>query len=759
LNFAGPVRLAALIEYIASRLEVKFLYSSELADREVTVHTPAEVPVASLYALLSSVLRGEGLAIVDADVPGWKRIVDARDMLPYAPAGEAPRVLQERGSASPVTQVFVLRNVAAQSFSTVIRPFLSQAGANVLAINETNVLVVTDYAPNVETVRKILELVDRPAGESSYEVYPVRFQPSGTLVEQVRAILGLQTAAPPGGAAAPSPGVQLFEDVVGNRIVIAGDRTLVTRAKALLAQLDVSAGTQFQVYRLRHLTAERLDKIVQGALAPQDAERAYQSTIDEEGNLLVVRTTPEIHRQIDGLIRELDVAGDAADSPIRFYKLKNASAIDVLYTLLALQEAYGIGGPATLGGLPLGGLTPLGTLGGLGLSTVPGLLPGQVQPFGLGGLGAATLGMQGRAEAEPLPTTRLPLTPGDEGAAADEFLPDQTNPLAMALPSSLGLGIGGAGGVATLPGGARVSADISTNSLIVVAPANVHPMYARLIESLDQRRPQVLIEAKIIAIDTTDNYALGVEVSAGDREGASRLFKFTSFGLSEVNPTTGALRVIPSLGFNGTLVDPDVADVVVQALASHTRAKVLAAPKILVNDNSTGKLESVVTVPFLSVNASETVSTTSLGGDQEAGTIITVTPHINEDDHLHLEFDVEFSTFTGTGTASLPPPRQIDRVGSTVTIPDGQTVIVGGLKRVGESNSFTGVPWAELIPIVRELTSLTDDDVETTSFFLFIRPKILRDTRFGDLRFLSERETSRAGISGEYPASRPVPIP
>ncbi|NNE00379.1 MAG: hypothetical protein HKN47_23925, partial [Pirellulaceae bacterium] len=187
----------------------------------------------------------------------------------------------------------------------------------------------------------------------------------------------------------------------------------------------------------------------------------------------------------------------------------------------------------------------------------------------------------------------------------------------------------------------------------------------------------------------------------------------------------------------------------------HTRARVLAAPKILVNDNSTGKLESVVSVPFSSVNASETVSTTSLGGDQQAGTIITATPHINEDDHLQLEFDVEFSTFSGTGTENLPPPRQIDRVGSTVTIPDGKTVIVGGLKRIGDSHTFSGLPWAENIPVIRELTSRTNDSKTTTSFFLFIRPVVLRDSQFADLRFLSDKEADKACLPGDYPVSHP----
>ena len=91
--------------------------------------------------------------------------------------------------------------------------------------------------------------------------------------------------------------------------------------------------------------------------------------------------------------------------------------------------------------------------------------------------------------------------------------------------------------------------------------------------------------------------------------------------------------------------------------------------------------------------------------------------------------------------------------------PDGKTVVVGGLKRINEAETFTGVPWTEKIPVIRELTSLTTKQETTTSFFLFIRPKILRDSRFRDLRYLSDIDTQDANLSADYPESHPILIP
>jgi general secretion pathway protein D len=765
ITLQGSVKLDALVGFISQRIGIKFEYSDEIAARTITIRTPEEIPVASLPQLLGSVLRTERLVLADSDTPGWKRIVEAKDMKRFAVPGNNIQTVASKGPATVVTQVFVLQAIEVAGLNEVLQPFLSGPEASIIAVPSANSIVVTDYASSVKTIADLLDLIDSPESEGVYKIYEANYQTTQSLSDQVKGILATQSST--SGSDNKSSRVRLFTSPVGNRIVVAGNVDLVNRAIDLMKQLDVSLGMTTVVYRIRNTTAERVDKLIKGFVEPPNDDSSYQTTVDEDGNLLVVRGSAEVHRQIEKLIAELDTAVDAEDSPIQYYKLRNASAIDVLYSLLALQDAYGTGG---FNNGMQGAFNSAFGGGGFGF-------PGMMSPMGMQGM-----------NQNGMAVVPLPLAPNDSNR--QPIVPQQQNPMARPTTASGpgnaagmqsgnnqngfmgngqtggqtaggfgGAGFGGAGGgsggVATLPGGARVSADISTNSLIVYAPSSIQQLYAKLIEQLDQRRPQVLIEAQIIAVNTSDNYTLGVELSGGDRNGVKRLFEFTSFGLSEVNPINGALRIIPGTGFNGTLVDPDVADAVVRALAQHSRARVLAAPKILVNDNSTGKLESVRSVPFASINASQTVSTTSLGGDQQAGTIITVTPHINEDDHLQLDFDVEFSTFTGTGAAGLPPARQIDRVGSSVTIPDGQTIVVGGLKRISGDQSFTGVPFLEKIPIIRDLTSLTSDNRSSVSFFLFIKPMVLRDSHFGDLRYLSDTEAVKAEIPGAFPTSQP----
>lgn len=770
LNLEGNIKLQALLELVEARLKWNLIYDAKIGDRPINVRAPNELPADALPALLSSVLRMENLALVDADIPGWRRIVDAGAMLGLAKPGDPQDVLERDGVATPVTRAFVLKHLNAEQVTTVVRPFLSKTGSNMLPVPKTKTVVVTDFAPVLLTVERLLELLDQPPGEAQYRVYSVKNLPSGKLADQVKSMLGVGDAADNQGAASVAT-VGLFDEARTNQIVVVGTENQVNRALQLLERFDVSLGLNTVVYRLQHVKAERLNKIMQSFISPRDADRAFQSTIDAEGNLLIVRTTPEIHARLEELRQQIDQPVRSDESPIRFYKLKNANATDVLYTLLALQEVAGAGGSLAFGGAqasaaasetPAGGdgaapplsininsaqSQPQGYSGIDAIGAMAGV-GGRGQPFGSGQFGMGGYGSYGR------PTLTMPPNQYDNSTASygniQQFGRDRRS--AVLAPQLA------TGGVAQLPGGARVSADIATNSLILVGRTEVQELYARLIESLDVRRPQVMIEAKIVAIDTSGDFSLGVEISGGDRTGGRRLFSFTSFGLSEVDPTDGSLSVTPSLGFNGALVDPSVADVVVKALSSHTRVNVIAEPRILVNDNATGQLESVTSVPFQSVNASDTVATTSLGGDQTAGTTITVTPRIKEDDHMHMEFSLEFSTFGEGGSAALPPPRQIDRVGSEITIPSGHTVIVGGLRRSNDSEGRTGIPFAESIPIIRQLTSLTTKNTSTTAFFVFLKPVILRDSQFDDLKYLSAVSAQDAGLPPEYPISQPVMI-
>ena len=129
-----------------------------------------------------------------------------------------------------------------------------------------------------------------------------------------------------------------------------------------------------------------------------------------------------------------------------------------------------------------------------------------------------------------------------------------------------------------------------------------------------------------------------------------------------------------------------------------------------------------------------------------------------EGDHLQLHYSIELNSFTGEGSNGIPPPRQTDAVSSSVTIPDGHTIVVGGLKRQDHGESTAMVPLLGRLPFIKHLfRSHTTTDTQTT-LFIFIKPIILRVDRFEDLKFLSQLDRSKAGLPGDFPSSEPVVV-
>jgi general secretion pathway protein D len=726
LNFPEQMDLKLLIEYVSTRLDVKILYDEAIANKKLTIKAPGQIPTDSLMELLESALKMKGLALVDADVPNWKQIVESRDLVKIAEPSQ-PGQPQETSGTLAVTQAFTLRHIKPQQLSQLIKPFLTEPGGNTITIDEQNLLIITDYAKNLQRIAELVQTIDQAGPPSVLRFYEVKHVESASLAQQITQLLAAR-AKTQGRESLAESRFDVTHDERTNQLVIVGPQTLVEQVLQLVKTLDVPLGLRTEVYSFRYVAAERIDSLIKELFDPLTIKRLYRSAIDTEDNLLIVTAPDSVHERVNWLRDEMDIEGKRPASSVKFYKLRNASAEEVLQTLMSIQQT---------GNYNFEAYTQVSHIRG-------------VSPLGRGPTGAAGYSMGEPASSQFVPGANYPSTPAQpDPTLPPAFVPEAPPGAANAQPTA-------PGELPFLPESARITADPFTNSIIVVGDRSAQEVYKDLIEYLDRKRPQVLIEARVVIIDTSNDYSLGIELSGGDREGVDRLFQFTSYGLSTVNPTTGALALIPGRGLNGTLIDADDADAVLRALSTHRKAKVISSPRVLVNDNATGTLASVTEVPFTSVNASNTVATTSFAGFAEAGTTIEVSPRISEDDHLVLDYVVTLNSFTGSGGAGVPPPRQTDEVRSTVTIPDGSTVIVGGLNRYNTSWNYDGIPFIEHIPVVRTLTGVTDTSNSRTTLFVFLKPVILRDDKFRDLRYISDKDLNCAGCKQNYPSSQPM---
>jgi general secretion pathway protein D len=705
LDLPETVELKAVVDYIAVTLGLNVIYDESQLTKTVSLRTTEPVPRESLLGLLRTVLRSRGLALVPAEQTGWLKIIPVEQIA--SEGGPLARELPppEVADGEVVTYLLPMRQADLEAVKTALTPYLTKGIGTVLAAPEARLLVVTDFADKVRRAAEIAELLDATAPTVGVETIPVRHQDPRDLAATVTTLLSEQARLDVRAKAAPALALQ--PDPLSGGLIAIGPPDQLAHARILVEQFDQPIERRTELYQPRYIAANRLRTLIEQMLPTAGAKLAA----DEPSNTLVVTAPADVHRRIGELLARFDTAPPESATPLRFYKLLNRRADDAF---------------ATIGMLLMGAQTGTGT--GSTSAAKDAEMPRATSAHPLGSSGSAV----GEAHSGGL---QIPPRP-----------PQAAN-------SAAG---GGAGAAVGIQGdGFALSLDLHTNSIIALATPERHQQIEQLVRALDQRRPQVLVEVTLVSVTVDDSLNLGVELQTQDLDNDPWRFElFSSFGLGTIDPTTGARHLTPAMGGTGVLLAPDEVPIIVQALANSGKTRVYSAPRILVDDNATGTIESVAESPFTSVNASDTVATTSFAGFAKAGTQLTIEPHIAEGDHLEINYSLSVSSFTGAATGTAPPPRSSDTITSTIRVPDGHTVIVGGLltETLGESSSH--VPLIGDVPILGLLFGTNSQSKSKVRLYAFIRPTVLRHESFEDLKYISKDGLDAAGLDDDYPPSR-----
>jgi len=280
----------------------------------------------------------------------------------------------------------------------------------------------------------------------------------------------------------------------------------------------------------------------------------------------------------------------------------------------------------------------------------------------------------------------------------------------------------------------RIIPDEITNTVIIMSTPEDYTAIRKTIEEIDVVPRQVVIEGMIASVALTDNLSFGI----------SALFKgnISNFGGSAdigtrfaLNPQS--LAVDPNnLSLGGfTFVGVDTAGTVralITALATDSKAKVLAAPHILVSDNRDAKIQVGQQVPLITT---ETYGSTTIAPQRtfqyrDIGIILKVKPRINAGGLVSLEIYQEISTFE---TITLSGDQQIllDKTDVTteLVVQDGQTIVIGGLIREDTTKSRSGIPFLSRIPLIGWLFGNTEDDIKRQELIILLTPHVIKNQK------------------------------
>ncbi|MHA6192877.1 type II secretion system secretin GspD [Pseudomonas wadenswilerensis] len=294
-------------------------------------------------------------------------------------------------------------------------------------------------------------------------------------------------------------------------------------------------------------------------------------------------------------------------------------------------------------------------------------------------------------------------------------------------------------------GGVTVQADATTNTLLISAPEPLYRNLREVIDLLDQRRAQVVIEGLIVEVGEDEASELGVQWQAGNL-GGNGVFGGANLGGSGLNTAAKtSLDALPS-GLSVGLVDgtvniPGIGDVLdlkvlARALKSRGGSNVLSTPNLLTLDNEPASIMVGQTIPFVSGQYVTDGGGTSNNPFQtiqreDIGLKLNIRPQISEGGTVKLDVYQEVSsidTRTVSPAGLVTNKRAID---TSILLDDGQIMVLGGLLQDNVSDSNEGIPGLSSLPGIGSLFRYQKRQRTKTNLMVFLRPYIVRDADTG----------------------------
>jgi len=305
---------------------------------------------------------------------------------------------------------------------------------------------------------------------------------------------------------------------------------------------------------------------------------------------------------------------------------------------------------------------------------------------------------------------------------------------------------GQAGGATTGANSVSVWADTQTNALVVNAPPKMMRSLMQIVDKLDIRRAQVLVEAIIVEVIADKTAELGITWAV---EGTSSntplgVTNFPSFGNGVVQLGTaagsgGTIDPTGLIGDGATFGLGRISDsgvsfaAILHALEGDADTNIISTPSIVTTDNEEASLNVGQEVPFV------TGSFTNSGGTagavnpfqtiqrEQIGVKLTITPQINSGNSMLLKISQEISSIAQSAANAVDLITNERIIETTVIVDDGQILVLGGLLEDVMRESEQRVPFLGSIPGIGALFRSRKTDLVKTNLLVFIRPKILRD--------------------------------
>lgn len=277
-----------------------------------------------------------------------------------------------------------------------------------------------------------------------------------------------------------------------------------------------------------------------------------------------------------------------------------------------------------------------------------------------------------------------------------------------------------------------ISSDMRTSSMVVKDVPSVFPQIENLLATLDKPTPQVLIEARIVELNTNNERDLGIQWGLGYSapNTLSQIGGFSGLGKGTFTGNNFVVDFPATISGRGSgitfgLISPDRTlglDLQISALETIGKGKVISNPKILTVDNGKAKILQGKSIPIRKLTTEGTISTEF----KDINIELNVQPHITPDKSIGMNIQIKKEELDpAVPSIEGVPGTDKKEANTNVIIRDGETIVIAGMYKVNTDESKTGVPGLMRLPILGWLFKQEKDKVSTSELLIFITPRIV----------------------------------
>ena len=724
LNLPEKLNIIDLLDLVGKYLKLDIMYDPAVITGEVVLRVQGAIKVKNLYPYAESILK-------------FKRFVMTRNgnLVTIVPAANVmdvdPTWITDEGRVQYgdviVTRPFNLRYVDATSAKTLLDGM--KLGANSTPLPDGGTLIVTEFANRMGRIEELLALIDKPGEPKKFKFRQLKYTMASTMAPKIKSLME-QMGNISITVAAKEPGQAPGGPVRGRRI------------------------TQPQ---------PQPQPAQPGQQAQSNIPAVYLDFDERTNRILMIGLENEL-KIVESLVDTLDVAQQDLRT-LRLYEIQNVGAEEVKIKLGELGIISSAGETKrTTRDMSRPGQPP----------TQP--QPGQPTPSATAATEALTEEPQvviieatnsllvnatpeqhaqiamiiGYVDSEQLQTAIdyrvYPLENQDPDKLAEVLtkLIQET----VETKDEKGAKIQTVTTKKT-EDNITIVPDPKTYTLIVYASKKNQVWISSLIRTLDEYRPQVLLDVTLVEITKNDsfNYSLNLIAAMNGLTNASGLANTLVSGIKPVttDDIITKMKVPPSVDqyvdmqSNAGVGTAFYADKHIMALLNAVQkqnlGRIMARPKLLVNDNQPGQIktenttyvqrDTVNVVPGTTPGTSTTVTQQSYD-PYKAGITLEIEPHISKGDNLRLKIKLIRSDFVLLTGSSKPPDTISTDLNTTVTVPDSSTIILGGLEKLNQTKGGSRVPVLSEIPLIGGLFKSIANEDRQDRLYVFVKAHILR---------------------------------